>query len=91
MLAAQLRQAGVILLMKCILDMPSYTYAVKAQRMLRARGYPCIIKRRGKESENGCGFSLHINGSCDRAAELLDAYSVPYTVRKGGDVEDDKL
>ena len=91
MLAAQSEQSGVILLTKCILDMPSYTYAVKGQRLLRQRGYPCAIKRRSKDSENGCGYSLYVGFRCGRAAEILDSYSVPYTIRRDGADDDDKL
>ncbi|MBQ6251178.1 putative Se/S carrier-like protein [Ruminococcus sp.] len=80
----------MILLKNCILDMPSYTYAVKAQRLLRARGYPCRIRRREKTSSKGCGFTVLINGSCDGAERLLTGYAVPYSVRGGG-ADDDKL
>ncbi|MBQ6168490.1 MULTISPECIES: putative Se/S carrier-like protein [Ruminococcus] len=80
----------MILLKICILDMPSYTYAVKAQRLLRARGYPCRIRRREKTSSEGCGFSVLINGSCEGAERLLTGYAVPYSVRGGG-ADDDKL
>ena len=75
----------------CILDMPSYTYAVKAQRLLRARGYPCTIKRREKSSGSSCGFSLAISRDCSKAAEVLDMYGIPYSIKNGGVTEDDKL
>ena len=84
-------QSGVILLTKCILDMPSYTYAVKGQRLLRQRGYPCVIKRRSKDSVNGCGYSLYAGGHCGRIPEILDSYSVPYNLRRDGADNDDKL
>jgi hypothetical protein len=84
-------QSGGILLTNCIFEMPSYTYAVKGQRLLRQRGYPSVIKRRGRDSENGCGFSLHVGDRCGRAAEILDSYSVPYTIRMDGAADDDKL
>lgn len=73
----------------CILDMPSYTYAVKAQRLLRARGYPSRIKRRERTPERGCGFSLRINGACDNALRVLDSYDIPYSI--GGGDDNDKL
>ena len=85
------QQSGVILLTKCILDMPSYTYAVKAQRLLRARGCPCTIKRREKSSGYGCGFSVIADESCQSAADVLDMYDIPYSLRNGGGKEDDKL
>ncbi|MBO4493333.1 MAG: DUF3343 domain-containing protein [Ruminococcus sp.] len=75
----------------CILDIPSYTYAVKAQRLLRSRGYPCTIKRREKSSDSSCGFSLAVNRNCSRTTEVLDMYGIPYSIRNGGVTEDDKL
>lgn len=75
--------------MNCIIDMPSYTYAIKGQRLLRARGYPCSVKRHGKNS--GCGFSVVMYGGCDNAAKVLDMYDIPYSIRNGGDEGDDKL
>ena len=73
----------------CILDMPSYTYAVKAQRLLRARGYPSRIKRRERTAKQGCGFSLRINGACTNALRVLDSYDIPYSI--GGGDDNDKL
>ena len=78
-------------LMNCIIDMPSYTYAIKGQRLLRARGYPCSVKRRGKDSSSGCGFSVVMRGDCESAAKVLDRYDIPYSTRNGGDAGDDKL
>lgn len=70
----------------CIVDMPSYTYAVKGEKLLKARGYPCEIKRRENTDGKGCGFSLVIRGGCNSALELLSRYSVPFSEvrRKGG-------
>lgn len=59
--------------------MPSYTYAVKSEKLLKARGYQCEIQRDEAHSDKGCGYSLRIYGDCGRAVELLDGYSVPYT------------
>jgi hypothetical protein len=84
-------QSGGILLTNCIFDMPSYTYAVKGQRLLRQRGFFSVIRRRGRDTENGCGYSLHVGDLCGRAAEILDSYSVPYTIRRDGAAHDDKL
>ncbi|WP_162148456.1 putative Se/S carrier-like protein [Ruminococcus flavefaciens] len=74
-----------------ILDMPSYTYAVKAQRLLRSRGYPCRIRRREKSSDRGCGYSVHITGSSESPARLLESYNIPYSVISGGGEGDDQL
>ena len=70
----------------CIVDMPSYTYAVKGEKLLKARGYPCEIKRKEDTEGKGCGFSLVIHGSCTAAVELLRRYSIPVSDirRKGG-------
>lgn len=69
----------------CNAVMPSYTYAMKAERLLRSRGYSCEIVRRGNTSDSGCGFSLRIKGDCGAAAEILKSYSVPVTaVTDGG-------
>ena len=81
----------MILLTSTILDMPSYTYALKAQRLMRSRGYPCRIKRREKSAERGCGYSVHIMGSSDSPLKLLDRYAVPYTLISGGGEVNDKL
>ena len=64
----------------CIADMPSYTYAVKAERLLRSRGYRCRIARKVKASSDGCGFILRINGQCREVYEILDRYAVPYNI-----------
>ena len=74
-----------------ILDMPSYTYAVKAQRLLRSRGYPCMIKRREKSSERGCGYSVHIAGGSESAVKLLESRGIPYSVVNDGGEGDDQL
>ncbi|WP_081373547.1 DUF3343 domain-containing protein [Ruminococcus flavefaciens] len=71
-----------------ILDMPSYTYAVKAQRLLRSRGYPCRIKRREKSAERGCGYSVHLTGGSEIAVRLLESHGIPYVISGGGEVND---
>ena len=71
--------------------MPSYTYAVKAQRLLHTRGYPCRIKRREKSPERSCGYSVIVLKNCREAAATLDKYAVPYSLRGGGGEDDDEL
>ncbi len=67
----------------CIIGMPSYTYAVKAEKLLRARGYPCRVQRSDGSSE-GCGYELHVR-DCEKARSLLDSYRIPYRkIRYGG-------
>jgi hypothetical protein len=66
--------------------MPSYTYAVKGEKLLRARGYPCEINRKERPGGGGCGFSLVIKRNYPEAIGVLRAYSVHYTnIREGGD------
>ena len=79
-----LRKSGVILLKVCVFEMPSYTYAVKGEKLLRSRGYTCKIKRKDNSSAGGCGFSLYVSERCRSAAEILDNYSIPYTFRVYG-------
>ncbi|MBR6968804.1 MAG: DUF3343 domain-containing protein [Ruminococcus sp.] len=74
----------MILLNKCVFIMPSYTYAVKAQRLLRSRGLACTVKRTEKSSGRGCGFSLHINGDGRAAADMLRYYGIPFEEEEGG-------
>ena len=65
---------------KCILEMPSYTYAQKAERLLRTKGIPSEIKRRS----TGCGYVLHVGAECRTAAHMLDRYGIPYVLRENG-------
>lgn len=73
------RYFGGDILKGCIAEMPSYTYAVKSEKLLKARGYQCEIHREEANFEKGCGYSLKIYGNCDQAVKLLDNYSIPYT------------
>lgn len=70
----------------CKADMPSYTYALKGKKLLHSRGYPCEVRKR----EKSCGYSLHIYGECNAALELLERYSIPYTLNDA-EVYNDKL
>lgn len=67
----------------CIAEMSSYTYAVKGERLLRARGYPCKVKRKDTP-KGGCGFVLYIYGCCPEAADILDNNGVPYRIVSDG-------
>lgn len=71
---------------KCIASMPSYTYVIKGEKLLKARGFPCEIRRNEITSKDGCGYSLYILKDCRKAAEILDNYSVPYTLKEYGGV-----
>ncbi|MCM1529444.1 MAG: hypothetical protein NC093_05540 [Alistipes sp.] len=61
-------------------EMPSYTYARKAQRLLERGGFPSEIVRR----ESGCGFDLRLYSR--NALKFLDQNSVTYRLKgSGGD------
>ncbi|MBQ8296830.1 MAG: DUF3343 domain-containing protein [Ruminococcus sp.] len=70
----------------CYAAMPSYTYAMKAEKLLRSRKFSCEVRRSEKSSEAGCGYSLFISGDCSGALEVLRKYSIPYTMLPGGGV-----
>ncbi|MCM1132790.1 MAG: DUF3343 domain-containing protein [Ruminococcus flavefaciens] len=59
-----------------IAEMPSYTYAMKAERLLKARGIRCEIKRR----EEGCGYNLHVYNKT--SLEILRQNAVPYKLKQ---------
>jgi hypothetical protein len=60
----------------CSVAMPSYTYTVKAQKLLKLHKFKSEIRR--SQNTSGCGYSLFIYGDCCGAAEILDLNSVPY-------------
>ena len=62
----------------CVITFPSYTYAIKAFKLLRARNIECRIVRSGHSSEEGCGYSLEAYGNCGEIRKILDDYAVPY-------------
>lgn len=70
----------------CIAAMPSYTYAMKGEKLLKARGIACEVKRNENASANGCGYSLVISRDCRSAAEILNSYSIPYSDMQNGGV-----
>lgn len=70
----------------CSAAMTSYTYAVKAEKLLRSRGFSCRTVRNEKISQDGCGYQLYISGRCPQALELLRNYSIPYTLVSDGGV-----
>jgi len=54
--------------------MPSYTYAVKADKLLKSRGYNSRIERNKKK----CGFSLKTDGDYQEITGIFEKYSIPY-------------
>lgn len=65
---------------KCILEMPSYTYAKKAEKLLRSKGVPSDVKRRS----TGCGYVLHVHADCRYATTLLEKNGIPFILRERG-------
>ena len=63
---------------KCVITFPSYTYAVKAFKLLRSRGFESKIVRNGHSSDTGCGYSLEARDDCTEIREILDDYTIPY-------------
>ncbi len=59
-----------------IAEMPSYTYALKAEKFLKARGIRCEIKRR----EEGCGYNLHVYNKT--AFVILNKSGIPYKLKE---------
>ena len=67
-----------------IMEMPSYTFAVKGEKLLKARGISCELKRNINASPGACGYSLHVKGDPVRAAEILKKNAVPFVVKEKG-------
>ncbi|MBR1592982.1 MAG: DUF3343 domain-containing protein [Ruminococcus sp.] len=60
----------------CVMQMPSYTYAVKAAKLLNSRNIESKVIRSSKK----CGYSVAIYGRCSDAADILNKYSIPFTI-----------
>lgn len=68
-----------------IMEMPSYTFALKGEKLLKARGISCELKRNINASPSGCSYSLYIRNDGKKAASILQANAVPFTIKdKGG-------
>jgi len=70
----------------CYAAMSSYTYAMKAEKLLKSRGFSCEVKRSENVSSAGCGYSLYISTRCSEALGILNNYAIPYTVISDGGV-----
>lgn len=58
-----------------IAEMPSYTYAVKAEKLLKSRGINCKIKRREEE----CGYNLYVYNKT--SLDILRKNAIPYKLK----------
>ncbi|MDE7365225.1 MAG: DUF3343 domain-containing protein [Ruminococcus sp.] len=57
-------------------EMPSYTYAMKAEKLLKARGIRCEIKRR----EEGCGYNICLYNKT--SFEILRKNGIPFKLKE---------
>ena len=80
----RLLQTGGMIMTFLTAEMPSYTYAVKGEKLLRSGGCECMIARKEKTSSESCGYLLKISGKCHDALKILDRYAVPYKVISDG-------
>ncbi|WP_195543363.1 DUF3343 domain-containing protein [Massiliimalia timonensis] len=57
---------------ECYLSLVSLTYAYKAKESLRRRGISCrIVYTPEHLHTRGCGYSVAVQGDCERAAQVL--------------------
>lgn len=68
---------------ECFAAMPSYTYAVKAEKILKSHGYYAEVRRKSKPT-SGCGYSLYIKQNCSQAINILKQNAIPFTGISGG-------
>lgn len=68
-----------------IMEMPSYTFAVKGEKLLKARGISCELKRNINAAPGSCGYSLHLRGDLNRAAGILKSNGIPFIIKGKGD------
>lgn len=59
-----------------IAEMPSYTYAVKAEKLLKARGIRCEIQRR----DEGCGYNICVYNKT--ALAILNKSGISYKLKE---------
>lgn len=75
---------GGLILTVIIMEMPSYTFALKGEKLLKARGISCELKRNINASPGGCSYALHIRSDGKKAAEILKNNAVPFTIKEKG-------
>lgn len=64
--------------MVSIIEMPSITYAMKAQKLLRSKGYLCNVRRISGNSSRGCSFSISVNEKEDIVRKILESNGIMF-------------
>lgn len=77
-------EKGGLILTVIILEMPSYTFAVKSEKLLKARGISCELKRNINAAPGSCGYSLHVKRDFNRASEILKKNGIPFIIKEKG-------
>lgn len=58
--------------MEWILNVSSVTNAMRGKSVLERHGYTAYVQRAvDAQGNNGCGYSLRLNGDVDKAEQLL--------------------
>ena len=58
--------------------MSSYTYAVKAEKLLKTKGIACDIERNEDTAHEGCGYSVRFDAKTVSAEEILKSGGIPF-------------
>lgn len=64
---------------KAVIKFSSVTYALKAKEIIESSGEKAILRKNPKPSKNeGCGYSLIVNGNINSIINLLDINKIKY-------------
>ena len=58
--------------------MTSITYAYKAKTLFEQHGIRCDVIRTPKNLGSGCGYSVAVRTTSEKAAALLDKHNIPH-------------
>lgn len=64
--------------MQLLIAMTSITFAMKAQSLLKSKGYFCEIQRTPKAFASGCGYSIRVMGNTEEILSLLKRGRIPW-------------
>lgn len=64
--------------MQHFIAMTSMTFAMKAQSLLKSKGYFCEIQRTPKALASGCGYSIRVMGNTEEILSLLKQNRIPW-------------